>query len=144
MVADSFERLQSERRVHRPLELTRVLERARDQTAKSGGILRIEILIPRDERRGLRPVEPVERLERGPQQLQGEIPQVAHIEDLIDQLRESYAIVIVTHSMQQAARVSQRTAYFHLGSLVEVGETDRVFTNPRHKLTEDYITGRFG
>jgi len=68
----------------------------------------------------------------------------AHIEDLIDQLRESYAIVIVTHSMQQAARVSQRTAYFHLGSLVEVGETDRVFTNPRHKLTEDYITGRFG
>jgi len=68
----------------------------------------------------------------------------AHIEDLIDELCESYAIVIVTHSMQQAARVSQRTAYFHLGSLVEVGETDRVFTNPRHKLTEDYITGRFG
>jgi len=68
----------------------------------------------------------------------------ARIEDLIDELRESYAIVIVTHSMQQAARVSQRTAYFHLGSLVEVGETDRVFTNPRHKLTEDYITGRFG
>ena len=68
----------------------------------------------------------------------------ARIEDLIDELRESYAIVIVTHSMQQAARVSQRTAYFHLGSLVEVGETDRIFTNPRHKLTEDYITGRFG
>jgi phosphate transport system ATP-binding protein len=68
----------------------------------------------------------------------------ARIEDLIDELRESYAIVIVTHSMQQAARVSQRTAYFHLGSLVEVGDTDRVFTNPRHKLTEDYITGRFG
>ncbi len=68
----------------------------------------------------------------------------AHVEDLIDELRETYAIVIVTHSMQQAARVSQRTAYFHLGSLVEVGETDRVFTNPRHKLTEDYITGRFG
>jgi phosphate transport system ATP-binding protein len=68
----------------------------------------------------------------------------ARIEDLIDELRESYAIVIVTHSMQQAARVSQRTAYFHLGSLVEVGETERVFTNPRHKLTEDYITGRFG
>ncbi len=68
----------------------------------------------------------------------------ARIEDLIDELRASYAIVIVTHSMQQAARVSQRTAYFHLGSLVEVGETDRVFTNPRHKLTEDYITGRFG
>jgi phosphate transport system ATP-binding protein len=68
----------------------------------------------------------------------------ARIEDLIDELRESYAIVIVTHSMQQAARVSQRTAYFHLGELVEVGETDRVFTNPRHRLTEDYITGRFG
>ncbi|MBS0366553.1 MAG: phosphate ABC transporter ATP-binding protein [Proteobacteria bacterium] len=68
----------------------------------------------------------------------------AKIEDLIDQLRGSYAIVIVTHSMQQAARVSQRTAYFHLGELVEVGETDRVFTNPRHRLTEDYITGRFG
>ena len=68
----------------------------------------------------------------------------ARIEDLIDELRESYAIVIVTHSMQQAARVSQRTAYFHLGDLIEVGDTDRVFTNPRHRLTEDYITGRFG
>jgi phosphate transport system ATP-binding protein len=68
----------------------------------------------------------------------------ARVEDLIEVLRESYAIVIVTHSMQQAARVSQRTAYFHLGELVEVGETDRVFTNPRHRLTEDYITGRFG
>ena len=68
----------------------------------------------------------------------------ARIEDLIDELRESFAIVIVTHSMQQAARVSQRTAYFHLGSLIEVGDTDRLFTNPRHKLTEDYITGRFG
>jgi phosphate transport system ATP-binding protein len=68
----------------------------------------------------------------------------ARIEDLIDELRESYAIVIVTHSMQQAARVSQRTAYFHLGELIEVGETDRVFTNPRQRLTEDYITGRFG
>ncbi len=68
----------------------------------------------------------------------------ARIEDLIDELRESYAIGIVTHSMQQAARVSQRTAYFHLGDLIEVGETDRIFTNPRHKLTEDYITGRFG
>ena len=68
----------------------------------------------------------------------------ARIEDLIDELRASYAIVIVTHSMQQAARVSQRTAYFHLGELIEVGETDRVFTNPRHRLTEDYITGRFG
>jgi phosphate transport system ATP-binding protein len=68
----------------------------------------------------------------------------ARIEDLIDELRASYAIVIVTHSMQQAARVSQRTAYFHLGDLIEVGETSRIFTNPRHKLTEDYITGRFG
>jgi len=68
----------------------------------------------------------------------------ARIEDLIDELRESYAIVVVTHSMQQAARVSQRTAYFHLGELIEVGATDRVFTNPRHRLTEDYITGRFG
>ncbi|MET0291674.1 MAG: phosphate ABC transporter ATP-binding protein PstB [Steroidobacteraceae bacterium] len=68
----------------------------------------------------------------------------ARIEDLIDELRASYAIAIVTHSMQQAARVSQRTAYFHLGDLIEVGATDRIFTNPRHKLTEDYITGRFG
>jgi phosphate transport system ATP-binding protein len=68
----------------------------------------------------------------------------ARIEDLIEELHGSYAIVIVTHSMQQAARVSQRTAYFHLGRLVEVGETDRLFTNPRHRLTEDYITGRFG
>jgi phosphate transport system ATP-binding protein len=68
----------------------------------------------------------------------------ARIEDLMEELRNSYAIVIVTHSMQQAARVSQRTAYFHLGNLIEVGETDRIFTNPRHKLTEDYITGRFG
>jgi len=68
----------------------------------------------------------------------------ARIEDLIDKLRASYAIIIVTHSMQQEARVSQRTAYFHLGDLIEVGETDRIFTNPRHKLTEDYITGRFG
>jgi phosphate transport system ATP-binding protein len=68
----------------------------------------------------------------------------ARIEDLMEELRQSYAIVIVTHSMQQAARVSQRTAYFHLGDLIEVGETDRIFTNPRHKLTEDYITGRVG
>jgi phosphate transport system ATP-binding protein len=68
----------------------------------------------------------------------------AIIEELIDELRENYAIAIVTHSMQQAARVSQRTAYFHLGDLVEVGETNQIFTNPRHKLTEDYITGRFG
>ncbi len=68
----------------------------------------------------------------------------AKIEELIDELRENYSIAIVTHSMQQAARVSQRTAYFHLGDLVEVGETSQIFTNPRHKLTEDYITGRFG
>lgn len=68
----------------------------------------------------------------------------ARIEDLIDELRESYAICIVTHSMQQAARVSQRTAYFHLGDLIEVGETKNIFTNPQAKLTEDYITGRFG
>ncbi len=68
----------------------------------------------------------------------------AIIEELIDELRVSYSIAIVTHSMQQAARVSQRTAYFHLGDLIEVGETNQIFTNPSHKLTEDYITGRFG
>jgi phosphate transport system ATP-binding protein len=68
----------------------------------------------------------------------------ARIEDLIDELSLNYAIVIVTHSMQQAARVSKRTAYFHMGKLIEVDATDKVFTNPRHKLTEDYITGRFG
>jgi phosphate transport system ATP-binding protein len=68
----------------------------------------------------------------------------ARIEDLIDELRENYTIAIVTHSMQQAARVSQRTAYFHLGDLIEVGPTNQVFTNPVHPLTEDYITGRFG
>ena len=68
----------------------------------------------------------------------------ARIEDLIDELRQNYAIAIVTHSMQQAARVSQRTAYFHLGKLIEVGETNQIFTNPSHRLTEDYITGRFG
>jgi phosphate transport system ATP-binding protein len=68
----------------------------------------------------------------------------AKIEQLIDELREDYTIAIVTHSMQQAARVSQRTAYFHLGKLIEVGETAQIFTNPRHQLTEDYITGRFG
>jgi phosphate transport system ATP-binding protein len=68
----------------------------------------------------------------------------ATVEDLITELKAQYTIVIVTHNMQQAARVSQRTAYFHLGDLVEVGPTDRIFTNPRHQLTEDYITGRFG
>lgn len=68
----------------------------------------------------------------------------AKIEQLIDDLREHYTIAIVTHSMQQAARVSQRTAYFHMGKLIEVGDTALIFTNPRHQLTEDYITGRFG
>ncbi len=68
----------------------------------------------------------------------------ATIEELIDELRQNYTIVIVTHSMQQAARVSQRTAYFHLGKLVEVGDTNQIFTNPQHQLTENYITGRFG
>lgn len=68
----------------------------------------------------------------------------ARIEELIDELRQNYAIAIVTHSMQQAARVSQRTAYFHLGKLVEVNSTNDVFTNPQHELTENYITGRFG
>jgi len=68
----------------------------------------------------------------------------AKIEELIDELRQNFTICIVTHSMQQAARVSQRTAYFHLGDLIEVGETTQIFTNPQHKLTEDYITGRFG
>jgi phosphate transport system ATP-binding protein len=68
----------------------------------------------------------------------------AKIEELIDELREEFTIAIVTHSMQQAARVSQRTAYFHMGKLIEVGKTDKIFTNPTHKLTEDYITGRFG
>lgn len=68
----------------------------------------------------------------------------ATIEDLIHELSESYTIAIVTHSMQQAARVSKRTAYFHLGRLVEVNPTDKVFTTPEHDLTEAYITGRFG
>ena len=68
----------------------------------------------------------------------------AKIEELIAELRTQYSIVIVTHAMQQAARVSQRTAYFHLGNLVEVGNTEKIFTNPSHQLTEDYITGRFG
>jgi phosphate transport system ATP-binding protein len=68
----------------------------------------------------------------------------ARIEELIDELKENYTIAIVTHSMQQAARVSQRTAYFHLGKLIEVGKTKDIFTNPRHQLTENYITGRFG
>jgi phosphate transport system ATP-binding protein len=68
----------------------------------------------------------------------------ARIEELIDELRGRYAIVIVTHSMQQAARVSQRTAFFHLGSMVEYGSTSDIFTNPREERTKDYITGRYG
>ncbi len=68
----------------------------------------------------------------------------AQIEDLIDELRQSYCVVIVTHSMQQAARISQKTAFFHMGSLVEFGETDRIFTAPEDPRTESYITGRIG
>ncbi|QDH73854.1 phosphate ABC transporter ATP-binding protein PstB [Brevundimonas sp. M20] len=68
----------------------------------------------------------------------------AKIEELIDELRERYCIVIVTHSMAQAARVSQRTAFFHMGRLVETGPTEEIFTNPRERRTLDYITGRFG
>ncbi len=68
----------------------------------------------------------------------------AKIEELIDELRENFTIVVVTHSMQQAARVSQKTAFFHLGYLVEWGETEQIFTNPKETRTHDYITGRFG
>jgi phosphate transport system ATP-binding protein len=68
----------------------------------------------------------------------------AQVEELIDELRENFAVVIATHSMQQAARVSQRTAFFHLGNLVEYGETGQIFTNPRDPRTESYITGRIG
>ncbi len=68
----------------------------------------------------------------------------AKIEELIHELRENFTIAIVTHSMQQAARVSQRTAFFHLGNLVEVGETDKIFTKPEDERTQGYITGRFG
>ncbi|BAE49911.1 phosphate ABC transporter ATP-binding protein PstB [Paramagnetospirillum magneticum] len=68
----------------------------------------------------------------------------AAVEELIDELRGSYTIVIVTHSMQQAARVSQRTGFFHLGKLIEMGETESMFTSPQHPLTQGYITGRFG
>jgi phosphate transport system ATP-binding protein len=68
----------------------------------------------------------------------------AKIEELIDELRQNYCIIIVTHSMQQAARVSQLTAFFHLGTLVEFGDTDEMFTAPQDKRTQDYITGRFG
>ena len=68
----------------------------------------------------------------------------AHIEELIDELRQNFTIVIVTHNMQQAARVSQKTAFFHLGRLIEHNSTDRLFTNPGQSMTQDYITGRFG
>jgi phosphate transport system ATP-binding protein len=68
----------------------------------------------------------------------------AKIEQLITELAESYTIAVVTHNMQQAARISNRTAFFHLGDLVEVGETEQIFTNPRNRRTEDYVTGRFG
>ncbi len=68
----------------------------------------------------------------------------AKVEELIDELRQNYTIMIVTHSMQQAARVSQRTAFFHLGYLVEEGDTNQIFTNPQDQRTQDYITGRFG
>ncbi|MEZ5911316.1 MAG: phosphate ABC transporter ATP-binding protein PstB [Paracoccaceae bacterium] len=68
----------------------------------------------------------------------------AQVEELIDELRAQFSVVIVTHSMQQAARVSQKTAFFHLGNLVEYGDTDEIFTNPRDPRTEAYITGRIG
>jgi phosphate transport system ATP-binding protein len=68
----------------------------------------------------------------------------AKIEELIDEMRDKYTIIIVTHSMAQAARVSQKTAFFHLGKLVETGATEEIFTNPRDSRTQDYITGRFG
>ncbi|HYD30486.1 MAG TPA: phosphate ABC transporter ATP-binding protein PstB [Azospirillaceae bacterium] len=68
----------------------------------------------------------------------------AHVEELIDELRENYTIVIVTHNMQQAARVSQKTAFFHLGDMVECNDTEEIFTNPRDERTQGYITGRYG
>ena len=68
----------------------------------------------------------------------------AKIEELISELRSALTIVIVTHNMQQAARVSQRTAFFYMGRLVEVGETTAIFTRPKNRETEDYVTGRFG
>jgi phosphate transport system ATP-binding protein len=68
----------------------------------------------------------------------------AKVEELIDELKQNFCIIIVTHSMQQAARVSQRTAFFHLGVLVEEGATNDIFTNPNDQRTQDYITGRFG
>ena len=68
----------------------------------------------------------------------------AQVEELIDELRQNFAVVIVTHSMQQAARVSQKTAFFHLGNLVEYGDTNQIFTKPSDPRTESYITGRIG
>ena len=68
----------------------------------------------------------------------------AQIEELIDDLKKEVTIVIVTHSMSQAARVSQKTGFFHLGKLIEFGSTDKIFKNPDKQQTQDYITGRFG
>jgi len=68
----------------------------------------------------------------------------AKIEDLIHKLKQTYTVVIVTHNMQQAARISDYTAFMMLGDLIEFDDTDKIFTNPSNKLTEDYITGRFG
>lgn len=68
----------------------------------------------------------------------------AKVEELMHELKREYTIVVVTHSMQQAARVSDRTAYFHLGKLIEVGNTEEIFVNPKHELTQNYLTGRFG
>ena len=68
----------------------------------------------------------------------------AKIEELMNEISQSYTIVIVTHSMQQAARVSKKTAFFHLGELIEYGDTDKIFTKPKNQKTLDYITGRFG
>jgi phosphate transport system ATP-binding protein len=68
----------------------------------------------------------------------------SHIEELVDELKVKYTIVIVTHNMQQAARISQMTGFFHLGRLIEFGPTEEIFTNPKEKMTQDYITGRYG
>ena len=87
----------------------------------------------------------VEALTRRDADLGGRVVRAdARIEELMDELRQNFTIVIVTHSMQQAARVSQRTAFFHLGVLVEEGDTSDIFTSPRDQRTQDYITGRFG
>lgn len=66
------------------------------------------------------------------------------VEELIDELRKSYTIVIVTHNMQQAARISDKTAFFYMGELMEIGDTNKIFTNPDNKKTEQYISGQFG